>query len=62
MAYWAHDVRLDANDQRHSDMEAVLPTTEDAERVVDFVEALAQFLFVLPSRIRQGRKSATETS
>jgi hypothetical protein len=55
MAEWAHDVRLDANDQRHADVAASLPTIDDAERCIEFVRALAQFLFVLPDRVRRGR-------
>ena len=55
MAAWAHEVRLGANDQRHADDEAPLPTLDDAERAVEFVLALAQFLFVLPSRVERGR-------
>ena len=55
MARWAHEVRLDANDQRHSDEEAPLPTAADAERAVEFVQALGQFLFVLPAVVARGR-------
>lgn len=58
MATWAHEVRLDANDQRHVDEAATLPTTEDATRVVDFALALAQFLFVLPAKVQRGIDSA----
>jgi hypothetical protein len=58
MAAWAHEVRLEANDQRHADEEAVLPNEADARKVVDFAMALAQFLFVLPSRVAQGRAKA----
>ena len=54
MADWAHDVRLDANDQRHSDEDAALPTEADAQRSIDFAQALAEILFVLPSRVRRG--------
>lgn len=54
MAKWAHDVRLDANDQRHADDSAPLPTVEDAKRCVDFDQALAQFIFVLPARVQRG--------
>jgi hypothetical protein len=54
MATWAHDIRLDANDQRHADEEANLPDLQDATRVLDFANALAEFLFVLPSRVRRG--------
>jgi hypothetical protein len=55
MAAWAHEVRLDANEPRHADNEAPLPTGDDAKKTVDFAEALAEFLFVLPSRVRRGR-------
>ena len=54
MAEWAHDVRLDANDQRHSDDTAPLPVSEDAKRSIRFARALAQFLFVLPATVRRG--------
>ena len=55
MAEWAHEVRLGANDQRHADDEAPLPTQDDARQAIEFVQALAQFLFVLPSRVERGR-------
>lgn len=54
MAAWAHEVRLDANDQRHADDAATLPTGEDAKRVIDFTTAIAEYLFVLPARIQRG--------
>ena len=60
MAAWAHDVRLDANDQRHSDETAALPGQPDAVRCVEFASALAEILFVLPSRVARGRAEATE--
>ena len=58
MAAWAHEVRLDANDNRHADEQADLPTKQAAERVIDFASALAQFLFVLPARVERGRGGA----
>ena len=58
MAKWAHDVRLDANDQRHADDEAPLPDSEQANKCVEFATALAQFLFVLPARVERGMKNA----
>jgi hypothetical protein len=58
MARWAHEVRLDANDQRHADEDADLPTPEDAKVGIDFVTAFAQYLFVLPSRTSQGIQRA----
>ena len=54
MGKWAHDVRLDANDQRHADDNVPLPSVEDAKRCVDFAQALAQFIFVLPARVQSG--------
>jgi hypothetical protein len=58
MAAWAHEVRLNANEQRHADSAAPLPTGDDARHVVDFVVALAQILFVLPSKIQKGIQEA----
>ena len=58
MAAWAHEIRLDANDQRHADEEADLPSQADAEKVIAFATALAQFLYVLPARVERGRKSS----
>lgn len=60
MAQWAHEVRLDANAQRHADEAAPLPSTDDARRAVDFVSALGEFLFVLPSRVRRGLANTAE--
>ena len=57
MASWAHEIRLDANDQRHADENAPLPNSADAEKVIEFASALAQFLFVLPARVERGRKT-----
>ena len=57
MAAWAHEVRLDANDQRHADETAALPSAADAEKTIEFANALAQFLYVLPARVERGRKS-----
>ena len=59
MGAWAHDVRLEANGQRHADGDFSIPTSQDADRVVDFAQALAQFLFVLPARVRSGREQAS---
>jgi len=58
MAEWAHDVRLDANDQRHADVKAIPPTTEDAKRCLEFAKALADILFVLPARVTRGQTNA----
>ena len=58
MAEWAHEVRLDANEQRHADDSVQLPTEEDARRCVAFTRALGEFLFVLPARVERGRREA----
>jgi hypothetical protein len=55
MKAWAHEVRLDANDQRHADEEAAMPTRDDARKCVEFAKALGQFLYVLPARVQRGR-------
>jgi hypothetical protein len=60
MAAWAHEVRLDANDQRHADQGASLPSEDDARRSLDFAHALGTFLFVLPDRVRRGLKAAQQ--
>lgn len=60
MAQWAHEVRLDANDQRHVDEGASLPTADDAKRCIDFTLALGEFLFVLPSRVQLGLAKSSE--
>ena len=59
MARWAHHIRLEANDQRHSDSEALLPKVSDAKQCCDFAIALGVYLFELPARVRSGLKSAT---
>jgi hypothetical protein len=59
MALWAHEVRLEANDQRHSDPTAALPAEPDARRVIEFTLALAEFLFVLPARVTRGRATSS---
>lgn len=59
MADWAHYVRLDANDQRHADVASTLPTIDDAKKCLDFALALAEVLFVLPARVREGMRGAS---
>lgn len=58
MADWAHEVRLGANEERHADDDSTLPNEKDAQKTVDFAMALAQFLFVMPSRIQRGIEDA----
>lgn len=61
MAAWAHEVRLDANEQRHADERASLPTGEDAQRIIDFALAFAEFLYVLPAKVRRGLDQVSDT-
>lgn len=62
MAAWAHEIRLDANDQRHADDGAPLPDESDAKRAIEFAQALAEFLYVLPAKVTRGRKIPTGTA
>ena len=62
MKEWAHEIRLDANDQRHADQGAALPTTADAQRNIEFAQALGQFLYALPARVAQGRAAVQSGS
>lgn len=54
MAKWAHQVRLDANDQRHADEAAPLPSQKDAGLCLSFAQALAEVLYVIPARVTRG--------
>lgn len=58
MSLWAHQIRIDSNNQRHDDEDEPLPTTSDAQKCIDFVLALSEFLFVLPSRVTIGVESS----
>jgi len=57
MANWAHEVRLDANDQRHADEDTELPNENDAQKGIDFAIAIAEYLFVLPAKVERGLSS-----
>lgn len=59
MSKWAHQIRLDANEQRHSDEKAEMASQEDAERIIEFAKALAQFLFVVPALVERGIEEST---
>lgn len=56
---WAHRVRLDANQPRHADEDAKSLTTEDASRALEFAEAMANYLFVLPALMPKVKESDT---
>jgi hypothetical protein len=59
MALWAHEVRLEANGQRHVDENLPLPTDADSDKALEFATALGQFLYVLPAMVTRGRKPPT---
>jgi hypothetical protein len=61
MAAWAHHVRLEANDPRHADAVRPHATEEEAKQTLEFAEALAQLLFVLPARVARGVRAAGGT-
>lgn len=61
MGTWAHQVRLDANDERHADDEATLPTAEDAKQTIEFTKTLAELLFVLPSKVTKGIAASAQS-
>lgn len=56
MAAWAHEVRLDANDQRHADEAAPLPNDGDARRVIEFAKCSCTVPVCLARRVARGRK------
>jgi len=60
MADWAHDIRLDANIERHSDLNYSMPSPDDSEKSINFALALAEFLFVLPARVERGRNPISD--
>jgi hypothetical protein len=61
MALWAHHVRLEANNPRHADADEPHATLEAAKQALEFADALANILFVLPSRVTRGLKEAGGT-
>jgi Domain of unknown function (DUF4145) len=58
MAEWAHTVRLGSNRPRHSDPETPHVSADEAQRSVDFAEALGTFLFVLTAQIERSIQAA----
>lgn len=62
MKEWAHKVRLGANEQRHSDENASLPSVDEARNLIDFAKALGEFLFVLPALVKKGAEDVSTTS
>ena len=57
MKQWAHQVRLNANDERHPKGKTDFPSSDDAQSTIEFTLALAEFLFVLPYKVEEGLKA-----
>ena len=51
MSDWMHHVRLGANNSRHADGNAPPPNVIEARRSFECAKALAEILYVLPSRM-----------
>lgn len=62
MATWAHQVRLDANAQRHADENVAHPVEADAQQTLEFALALGEYLFILPSRVKRGIEASASLS
>lgn len=62
MEEWAHEVRLEANNPRHADEINPLATADDARRSIEFTNALALFLFVLPDLVKSGRSKQADNN
>ena len=60
MGRWAHHVRFVSNNPRHADEKEPHVSPEQARIVVDFADALGEFLFVLPSRAEKAISDACE--
>ncbi|MCX6190356.1 MAG: hypothetical protein NTW54_12315 [Bacteroidetes bacterium] len=59
MELWAHRVRLYANDQRPSDFSSSLPSVDEAKQTIEFTKALADYLFILPAKVKKGIESSS---
>ena len=60
MQGWAHETRLAANEQRHADEEVEITTEEDAVECINLTKAFAEYLYVLPSKIRRWKQGEEE--
>lgn len=59
MRDWAHEIRLSANEPRHADDDFQGATSEDAKQVIEFAEALGEYLYVLPARVKKWQSIAS---
>lgn len=60
VALWGHQVRLDANEERHPDEEYTPPTVDDAKQALEFTLMLAEILFVIPAKVNEGVRASKE--
>lgn len=58
MKRWAHQIRLESNDARHLNRGDRNARRKEADQCFEFALALAEFLFVLPSRVTRGIEAA----
>lgn len=56
MKIWSDKIRLDANSIRHADENFIPLSFDDAKSTIEFAVAHAEFLFVIPYKIRQTTK------
>ncbi|MCP4320024.1 MAG: DUF4145 domain-containing protein [Hyphomicrobiales bacterium] len=60
IADWAHLVRLDSNKPRHADKDDPHMAPEEAQRAFDYAKAIAEILYVLPSKMPSPQNAAEE--
>ncbi len=60
VANWVNQIRLEANDIRHPENNRYLVTQEEAQQNLEFTEALAEILFVLPERVTRELEKTEE--
>ena len=58
MERWAHELRLDLNDQRHAEGNFPLPGIEDAKQCIELAQVFAHYMFCFPAKVQTGIKEA----
>ncbi|MBE1527413.1 hypothetical protein GGC65_001869 [Sphingopyxis sp. OAS728] len=62
MRDWAHEIRLSANEPRHADDDYDGATVQDVDQIIEFVKALTEYLYVLPSKVSKWKGAAQPSS
>jgi len=62
MADWANEVREFGNEGHTDETPDPLPSAEDAAHVLTYANTLADYLFVLPPRIKKQRPEEPKAS